>query len=183
MRILFFCLCLFLAGCASKINTISNNLQVNLPEKMGYVLLPVSTNTSIFELRISGSKYFKFNKEDLKYKQNYMLIQLPEGKYSYSEIRLNKYTVVNDFKSGLWDFTVKRGVINYVGDFNLTNHSKTYGTYNLTYEIHNNSSIALEYLENKHPDIVKEYNVVYGGPGNDDFFDFVESLSVKKEGQ
>ena len=180
MRILLLCFSIFLTGCASKVNIISSDLQVNLPSKMGYVLLPIYSNTSIFELRVSGSKYFKFDISDLRYKKNYLLIQLPEGKYSYSEIRLKKYTVINDFKSSLWDFTVKRGVINYVGDFNLTNHSKTYNTYNLTYEIHNNSSVALEYLEKEYPQITQSHQVVYGGPGEDDFFSYVDSISINK---
>ena len=180
MRLIFLCICLFINGCTSTVNLISDNPQVKLPDNMGYVLIPVYRNTSIYQLRISGSQSFKFEKEDLKYKKSYLMIQLPEGEYSYSEIRLNKYTVVSDFESGLWDFNVKKGVINYAGHFIVHDQNPLWNAYNLSYEIQNNSSIALEYLEKKYPYLTQAYPIFYSGPGEDDFFSYINSTAFHK---
>lgn len=170
---------LFISSCASTVETIKDDKKAILSENMGYALIPVSRNTNIHQIRIAGTKYFQLDSTDLKYNKNYLLIALPQGQYTYDEIRLNKYTIIDNFSNdeGIWDFTIQAGVINYVGHFNVKNHSKMWGTYSLTYEIQNNASVALEYLEKNYPLITKQYQVVYGGPGDDDFFNYVSAIS------
>lgn len=179
MRFLIILLCLFITSCASTVNEVLDGNQV-LPPKHGYVLLPVFSNTDIYQIRISGEKYFQLDENNLNSPRKYLLIQLPAGDYSYSEIRLNKYTIMSDFEDGIWDFTIKPGVINYVGHLLVHNNSPFWDAYQLSYVIQNNASIALEYLEKKYPKLIQSYSIVYSGPGEDDFFSFVDSIPVRK---
>lgn len=184
MRIFSYILCCaFLVGCASTVDTITKDEVLPLSENTGYVLLPVYRNTHIYELRLSGAKYLKFDNTDLRRQKTYLFLQLPQGQYSFSDVRLNKYTVVSDFDGEVWDFDVKAGVINYPGHFVINNHSSTWGTYSLTYQMQNNASMALEYLEKNYPKILASSSVIYSGQGEDDFFSYAAQLNANMEGK
>lgn len=170
---------LSLVGCASTVQKISNDTQADLTNNMGYALIPIYRNTAIHQIRISGEKYIQFDALDLKNEMTYSMIPLPAGQYRYDEIRLNKYTVIDDFDINVdhLGFEIRAGVVNYVGHLIVNNHSNSSNTYRLSYEIQNNSSIALEHLEKHYPNIIEKYNVIYNGPGTDDFFSFAKSIT------
>lgn len=178
MRFIYVIICLFITSCASTVNEVSDGSQV-LPENMGYVLIPVISNTNIHQIRFLGQTFFQLDKNNLTSKRNFILIELPAGQYSYSKLFLNQLVVLDDFEDGVWDFTVKAGVINYVGDFVVHNNSRIWGKYQLSVSIENNSSVALEYLEKQYPTILQSYELTYNGPGEDDFFPFIKSLTTQ----
>lgn len=176
MRFIVIFLSLLLASCASTVDEIIVDNHV-LKSNTGLALIPIFSNLDIYQIRISGEKYFQFDANNIDFDKKYLLVELPAGEYSYSEIRLNKYTIISEFEEGKWSFNVKPGVINYAGHFVIHNSSEMWGVYQLSFMIHNNASMALEYLEDHYPHLLKTYSIVYSGPGEDDFFSFIESLS------
>ena len=136
-------------------------------------------NYDLNEIQINGEKRISLSKDDLQKGSNYILVQIPAGRY---EIKKIMATTHNYFKLGdeLWEFEVKPATISYVGDLEIT--QRLWGR--LAYfELINRSSIALEFLEEHFPKLVNTRKVQYGGLGEDRFFEVIADPATKESGE
>ncbi|WP_299594615.1 hypothetical protein [uncultured Microbulbifer sp.] len=163
---------LMLSGCVSKVTSIQQDLDSGLEKGEGYLLIGVDTNQQLDEIHISGWRSFILTESDLDKEQNYILFKAPAGEYRVRKVDIN-YFFGFRLNDDNWGFSVKPGVISYVGDLKVrTNRWSLIGEFELV----NESSQALEYLEEKFPHLLSSRRVEYFGPGEDDFFRLAEGL-------
>lgn len=176
MRLIFLSFSLLLCSCA---NTVTNlpDAKHQRAQNSGYVLLPVFRNINVHEISITGPTNFQISKSDLIEQERYMLIELPAGNYRYDDIVIYKYFIEHDFDADLWDFNVQPNAINYIGHLKI----KNLGFLRVHLEIQNNSSVALEYLEENYPQLMSQYPLIYSGMGNDDFLSSLENAAPNQE--
>lgn len=166
-------LALALSGCVSKVTSLQQDLDTGLESEEGYLLIGVDTNRQLDEIHLSGRRGFILTQSDLDEQENYILFKAPAGEYKISKVDIN-YFVGFRLNDDNWGFSVKPGVISYVGDLKVrTNRWSIHGEFALV----NESSQALEYLENNFPHLLSSRQVAYYGPGDDDFFTLVEHFS------
>ncbi|WP_434927752.1 hypothetical protein [Shewanella sp. HL-SH2] len=167
-------LAMLMAGCAQKITAINTDQDKKLDTLMGYLLISIDTNSKLDSISIDGDSDFIFTEENLQPGSNFIIAEIPAGAYSFERIKLNRYYYYS-LTDGIWNFTVEAGKINYIGNFNI--EIKFFGSKML---LENQSSEALRYIEAKFPNIYQSRELVYSGPGNDDFFSFAREMTKEK---
>ncbi len=157
-----------LTSCMNQVVSIKTDEDLPLTEKEGYLLLAVETDRKLNHIQIGGKKTIRLTNEDLRKGSNYILTNIPAGEYRIKKIEFSSYFGYRMGK-GYWSFEVKPGVISYVGHLTIdfSNFGRGF------FELVNQSSLALEFLEGKFPNILKNRRVEYWGPGEDRFFDEV----------
>ena len=132
---------------------IDNNAAIS--DKSGYLFLAVDTDQNLNSIALSGKYPLILGSRDLVNGMNYILAEVPAGKYSFKEVYLRSavpgytryYSLKNTDK--LWTFTIKPNAINYLGCFTVeTKENRGH------FEMLNEASVALEYLEEKYPSIL-----------------------------
>lgn len=175
MKRIFCCaLALLLTSCATQVTSIKSDQDKQLTENYGYLLLGVQTNSDLKELFINGPKNIKLTSQDIKRGTNYLLVDLEAGDYSLEKIKLDNYWRLDIDDTENWTFKISPDTISYVGHMEIKRASYWYGTSNL--ELVNRSSEAVEFLKKKFPNIYNKRTLNYGGPGEDSFFEFFQSL-------
>ena len=153
-----------LYSCVSKISSVQHDKIATLEENIGYLFITIDTNINFSKFSISGTQKIQLEKPD-QYQVNQFGTQCG-AKYSFD----------SDEDEKLWSFSVMPGVISYVGEIRVRNLRYL----SSTFELINNSSLALEYLEEKYPKILANRVLEYHGPGVDSFFDLVLEKSEEK---
>ncbi len=157
---------LLLVSCSQKVNSIKSNETGQLAKNNGYLLLSVDSVVNLEQLNITGTKNVHLGAEDLAKGKHYILVDLPAGDYQISSAKLNHWWLIQ-LSEGFWNFTVRPGQISYVGELQLKGYSP---------ELENRASMALQYLEKNHAELLKKFSVRYSGPGEDHYFEFVEAM-------
>ena len=168
-----------LFGCAQQIKGISKDIDKQLAENTGYLLIGIDTNRGLDKLFIGGTKRLMLTDKDLQMGSNYILVDVPAGKYSIDDIRFGLYTSM-ELEEGYWDFEVKPNQVSYVGDL----YVKATGFWfvkSAQVLLENRSTSALTFLENNFPNILNSRSLRYSGPGEDKFLEYAEGLSKTKE--
>ncbi len=160
-----------LNACSQQVSSIKNNAPTTLEKNDGYLLLSVDTQLNLKQLRVVGAKNFHLGATDLTKGKHYILVALPAGEYRFEMVKLNAWWAVL-LKDGYWSFKVNPNQISYVGELQLKGRAP---------ELENRSSMALQYLEKQHAELLKHYVVRYSGPGDDHYFEFVESRKGKHQ--
>ncbi|GAA0859048.1 hypothetical protein [Aliiglaciecola litoralis] len=173
-----FC-CLVLLGCASTVSSIKEDVDIPLSANSGYLLVGVDLNYAVNNIQIGGPKDVLFTRDDLDQFNNYFLVEMPAGKYSFEKIRLlNGYYYT--LKSGYWDFEVKPSEISYVGHLKIMSRNGWFSRYNITLE--NKSTDALEYMQDNYNNILSARRLRHRGPGDDKFLEYVD-VELAKEAE
>ncbi|MCY7296501.1 hypothetical protein [Alteromonas sp. a30] len=160
---------LMLLGCGATKNTLSKDKDILASNHDGYLLMSVDTQTDLSSIRVFGRTTFTLSKDDLRKGSNYILLALPAGDYRFTKITIGRsYYMLRD---EIWDFSIKPQVISYVGDLSFVS---AFGGANIS--LVNQSSMALEFLEDSFPNILAQRAVEYQGPGEDSFFDYAASV-------
>ena len=159
----------FLCGCASEVTSIRDEAEAVLDRNEGYLLMEVDTTHNLEAIHIVGPRHIKLTRTDLRTGSNYILVSLPAGRYRIDSVNRTQqyyYALVGDN----WDFQVREGAISYIG--NLTFKGDYWG-FSGSFALINRSSFALEYLEKNFPGLLETRPLVFGGPGDDGFFEAV----------
>jgi hypothetical protein len=166
-----------LASCASKIQPLREDTQsLELSLSQGFLVLAVDTDVSLTELHIQGSRNLIFTRDDLRAGTNYLIAPVAAGQYRLSRIYYMKSGYMSFYLDlpiedrAYWSFEVFPGTMTYVGHLEIVNRGYRYDN---SMVLLNNSSIALEFLEEKFPSLLSRYDIRYGGVGDDDFFQLV----------
>ncbi len=171
-RASFVTLILFVVACSSKVSSLKNDRDIALEQDSGYLFLTIDSDFNYSKFTISGPEYVLLKDPDFFEGKNYYLVPVEAGKYvinSFVDSFGGTYNISNGDDEDLWTFEVKPGGISYIGDFTAR---RVYGRYS-KFELVNNASFALEYLEKKYPNILSKRTLTYLGPGDDFFFDLV----------
>jgi len=166
-------LIIIISGCVTKIESIKTDTVRVLDEEMGYLFITISSNASFTKFAISGQKNIALTKPDFHNNVNYYLVPVPAGQYQIKQFGMKyggKYKFNRKHDDELWGFEVKPGVISYVGELRVRRLLYIFSTF----ELINNSSQALEYLEGKYPNVLAKRTIEYHGPGSDSFFDLFD---------
>ena len=111
----------------------------------------------------------------------YFLSKVLVGKYQIRKVASHSGLYEFAEEDGLWEFQVDSNVISYVGELaiNRVSYGRSF------FELINNSSLALEFLEHKYPNILTKRRIRYLGPGEDSFFRMVRNPTAmqKEEGK
>ncbi len=161
-----------LSGCVSRVESIKTDVITQLAEDTGYLFISIDSTISISDVRVSGEKYISLQNPDIYDSVRYYLVAVPAGDYQIDWLGVSwggRYNFDEDEDKDLWVFSVAPGTISYVGELKI----ERYGFGRSSFELLNQSSQALEYLEIKYPKILASRQLEYHGPGNDMFFDLV----------
>lgn len=169
----------WLSGCgATKVSAQKQDQDKLNSIDQGYLLIGLVNDYSLDALYIWGEKDFKLTRQDLSAGENYILIPVPAGEYRLGQINYNYY-----FRTKLdedaWRFTIKPGSINYIG--HLTVNQPFFWFFANDIELKNQAVGAQLYLEAYFPNLIKERNIVYAGPGQDQFYEYVAQLETENE--
>jgi len=166
----------FLTACATNIQSLKEDKNVQLKEQEGYLFLGVRTDSSLSRLVLTGTKKVALTGADLRKGSNYILVNLPAGEYEISRIEVGRiHWGITD--EDIWSFTVKPNTVSYVGDLEVKRNWLF-----ASFELINNSSQALEFLEEKFQNILSSTKVEYSGQGEDSFFETVMKKNQEKGG-
>lgn len=161
---------LVLVACSQKVNSINSTNPGELAKNNGYLLLSVDSVVNLEQLNVTGTTSIHIGAEDLAKGKHYILVDLPAGDYQITSAKLNHWWLIK-LSDGFWNFSVRPGQISYIGELQLKGYSP---------ELENRSSMALQYLEQNHADLLKKFSVRFSGPGDDHYFEFVESKRTTK---
>jgi hypothetical protein len=159
-----------LIACSQQVKSIKATDPVQLATNNGYLLLSVDSVINLEQLNVSGTKSFHLGADDLTKGKHYILVDLPAGDYQITSIKFNHWLRLQ-LQDGLWNFNVRPGQISYIGELQLKGWAL---------ELENRSSMALQYLEQNHTELLKQFSVRYSGPGDDHYFEFVEASGGAK---
>jgi hypothetical protein len=171
MRCLVLVFLFLVAGCATKVTSITQDKDKIVTLDKGYLLLGVQTNLDLKSIHIKGQEDIELSSSDIKQGSNYLLLDLKVGEYRIDQVKLDNYWRRELSDKEYWKFEVSAGKINYVGHLELVTWGNWYPTTKA--ELVNRSSEALEFLESKFSNILNNRSLIYGGPGQDYFFDFL----------
>lgn len=173
MRIsLFLITLLWLTSCATQVTSIKQDKDRVLESGRGYVLLGLQTNRDLKSISIDGPQNIKLSSADIKQGTNYLLVDLEAGIYTVDKVRLDNYWRVKLDDEEYWTFEVMADQISYVGHLEIVRRGY-YWSPSTSTELVNRSSEALQFLEEKYPKLLASRSITYGGPGNDNFFQYL----------
>lgn len=158
------------AACSQQVNTIKATKESSLTDNDGYLLLSVDSELDLEQLNISGQKSFHLGAADLTAGKHYILLALPAGDYQIESAKLSNWWSIR-LKAGYWNFSVKSGQISYIGELQLKGQAP---------ELENRASMALQYLEQNHANLLQKYQVRYSGPGTDAYFEYAAAQGGKR---
>jgi hypothetical protein len=101
-------------------------------------------------------------------------LNLPAGHYNIEEINIIYWSDIN-LKDGFWGVDIKPGQISYVGHLQVRDQRDGYYV-----ELENRSSLALMFLEENFKNLLANRQIVYTGPGQDRFFEYIGKLEAGK---
>jgi len=173
MRVYFYIVCLLLTSCATQVTSLKEDVDRLSNENSGYLLLGVQSNRDLKELQISGTKFIKLTHNDIKKGTNYLMVDLPAGEYEIRRVKLDGFWNLNIYNDEDldWSFRVVEGKVSYVGHFDI--RDRGFWSPSARIELANRTSEALEFLEEHYPSIKNKRGVVFSGPGEDGFLDFL----------
>ena len=177
LRFLLYISLVFISSCATQVISIKKDGSVELQPNEGFFLLGMESNTSLRQITISGPQNIILTSEDLRRGASYLLVNLPAGTYTIDRIFFNYSYRMSLRDSDKWKFRISSNKVTYIGHFELA--VKRRGGWPVAYtELVNRSSEALEIMEKNYPIIFQNNSMSYGGPGRDDFIDYI----TRKEG-
>lgn len=80
---------------------------------------------------------------------------------------ISNYASIEIDDGEFWTVDIRPGVINYVGNISVVSRGFWFRYSEI--ELVNKSSYALEFLEDKYPNVLSSRELHYGGQGEDDF--------------
>ncbi|MCB5213919.1 hypothetical protein LHL18_10505 [Rheinheimera aquimaris] len=170
----FLLLVLLLTGCSSQVRSIKTDVFAPLAHNQGYVLLGIETNNDLDYILIDGPKRIRLSCDDLRAGTNYLLVDLPAGTYTIEKVRLARYWKFDLDEADYWQFSIEAQKISYVGHFEFVSNGVWWNMF-ARLELVNRSSEALVFMEQNFPEILSGFNLVYKGPGQDPFFEYMKS--------
>ncbi len=181
-NILFILVLILMSGCMTTMRTlVVDQDNMGPTREKGYLFFALTTEWYITSIELESDNDIKmesFNRWTSR--RDFFLAPVPLGHYKITRINLTNrryFELEND--ELVFDFRVEPNVINYVGELSVK-RSPDNRAY---FELINRSSIALEFLENKFPQILANRELRYTGPGHDNFFELTfHDKSVKESG-
>ncbi|GAB3274325.1 hypothetical protein [Parahaliea aestuarii] len=140
----------------------------------------METNIDLLKLTVVGEENIFLPWEELQQGDRYLLVELQAGDYKFSRISLTSTHYYSVHGAG-FSFRVSPGTVNYVGDFRIQNANWFGGP--ASFSLINQSSLALEFMEENFPQVMSTMPLTYAGPGTDDFFRFAQSLGAEATGE
>lgn len=169
-----------LLGCKQTVTSINEDRDVIFQDsnEFGYLLMAVDTSQTLQELHLSGESRLVLTTKDLRQGTNYILLSVEAGQYSIDKIQISSFLKV-EFNEEYWTFNILPNHINYIGE--LYAHNIGWYDKHPRFALVNNSSFALEFMESHFSNILSSKKLIYGGPGDDDFFDVVNLAQTPEE--
>ncbi|WP_196139550.1 hypothetical protein [Aliikangiella sp. G2MR2-5] len=162
-----------ITSCASKLKKLSEDKDIQLTGDSGYVLIGIDTNRDLYKILLDGPRRIELSSADLAEGESYILSQLEAGEYSVDRLYVSNYMYYKFDNDDNFRFVVKPGTINYVGHLNIVTRGFWYPTSYL--RLDNRSSQSLVFMEDKFPSILRSRMLIYGGPGEDAFYSYIDN--------
>ena len=174
--VLLFAIVTVLSACRSTVKTIEedNNQLIRNKVEKGYLLIGVETSHSLRNINIGGPRSIRLSHKDLRGGTNFILVPLDAGIYKVEDVGFSQYMSAKLRDEDDWSFTIKAQTISYVGHLEISSRSQ-FAKY-LSIELVNRSTEAIDFITVNFPSIYKTQALYYGGPGEDDYFDFIKTL-------
>ncbi|MBN7796637.1 hypothetical protein [Parahaliea mediterranea] len=179
VRLLTVFLLSLVSACSFRANSIKQDGDYSLAPGEGLVLIGVETNIDLLKLTVVGEENIFLPWEELQKGDRYLLVELKAGEYRFSRVSLTS-TYYYSVHGSEFTFEVRPGTVNYVGDFRIRNANWFGGT--AYFSLINQSSLALEFMEENFPQLMSATSLTYAGPGTDGFLEFAQSLRAGASG-
>nr|WP_136249948.1 hypothetical protein [Ningiella ruwaisensis] len=162
-----------LSACRTTVKTVENDLDELVAEDFGYVLIGLDTNKDLFRITLNGPSDYSLSSANLDHSTNYILTKVKAGSYEVSRLYTTKHTSFSFDDELNFKFSVKPNTISYVGHFEIV--TRGYFGFASFLQLDNRSSEAYVYMSENFPNILEKRAIRYGGPGEDDFLEYVIS--------
>ena len=141
-----------------------DNISNNIKTLEGYLLTTISIDRPNWDIALMpmNSKYDKSPFSDasavfnnLDQKENYILIKLPVGKYTFKYIHHEPFV----FEIEEYIFVIEPNMVNYIGslDINITS-TKKYNPF-FEYKYYNDEKNVIKLLNERYPEIFNTYQI------------------------
>jgi len=152
------------------VSKIKNDKAATLEEDRGYLLLEVNTDVQLKKVELRGAENVNLTQADLKAGSNYILIELEAGEYYVNKVSFDTgyYNMYLKTNEDFFYFNVKPQTISYIGTLSVK-FGNLFGIGSTL--LVNNSSYALEFMQESFPNILNSRKIVYSGPGKDLFLE------------
>ncbi|MCW8877271.1 MAG: hypothetical protein OQJ89_05360 [Kangiellaceae bacterium] len=168
----------FISSCATNLNKLTVDKEVELSAESGYVLIGIDSNRDLYRMTLHGPTKVRLSSEDLAEGSNYILSPLEAGEYTIKRLYTSEYINYRFTDDANFKFRVEPGKISYVGHIEMISRGFWFP---LTYmQLDNRSSQSFSFMEEKFPNILKSRQMVYGGPGEDRFLEFAQKIQGVK---
>ncbi len=161
---------LALAATPALARTVDPGELPKLASNEGLLLVAVDTNIALDSVRVKQDGRW-FAADGIKHiapGYNAKLYVVPAGNYQWAQL-ITSWNTRFDFDDKVeYRFTVEPGKITYAGDLVF----RPLGVYSASIQVSNRGLRALDWLEEKHPVLGKQYPFVYSGHYPDPFPDF-----------
>ncbi len=196
-KILLLVISLLLSSCRTNFIPLKPDEPIQIDPEQGFLLMridssskntvfirigsrsPIITN-SLYKILIRGATNGVFSEQFLQ-EGRFLLIPLAEGHYEFQKVEMNdfptnSYIKLKTTETQSWEFDVKAGQINYIGDFRFRVQPDGI---RVVVEMANRSSYALEYMEQNFPKLLERYAIRYTGFGKDRFLEINHKPSIQ----
>lgn len=139
----------------------------------GWLLLMIHADMELHEIEISGPDSISISRENIPPGSSVQLRKAEAGEYTIGDLDITTFYRFT-LKPDDWKFKVFPGAITYVGHLDVESLSND----RARLELVNRTSVALEYMQQKHPELLEQMPFKYGGPGEDIFLEELERLRL-----
>lgn len=145
----------------------------DLEADQGWLLLMIHADMELHEIEFSGAESISIKRKDIPPGLSMQLRKVEAGEYTIRDVDITtfyRFTLTPDE----WKFEVFPGAITYVGHFDVQSLSSD----RARLELVNRTSVALEYMQSEHNELLEQMPFKYGGPGEDMFLQELERLGL-----
>ncbi len=157
-----------LSGCAGPITPVPQGGSVELLPEQGLLLLAIDTPYALRDIEIRGERGLFLEEEHLKKGRHYLLVPTEAGEYYFDGVEFIWVLDLEHDDRPLWSFRVVPGRTSYAGTFSASDAAAMMLG---RFELINEASMALEYMEETFPELLARFPLVFTGVGEDDFYE------------
>lgn len=166
----------FVTACSQTVRSLKESSQEiqTLESDKGYLLIGIDTEYNLKNISIDGPDFIRLSHKDLKKGSSFILLPLESGKYNITHVAYSYGFVSKMIDENNWGFTIKPQTISYVGHMEI--HNELFWGRFMSLELVNRSTEAIDFMELKFPAILQDRDLFYGGPGEDEYFQYLKKI-------
>ena len=162
-----------LTACAANVTSVDDAQPTETRDDMGYLVLGIDERSRFRSILMHGEDTVRITADSLIEGSNFIVYPLEAGDYNFDSFYLSSSFKVR-LDSENWQVKIEPNKLTYVGHINVSMLGLFSGA---AIQLNNRSSEALAFLSSNYPKLLSQFEVAYGGPGDDPYMSYVATLS------